>query len=100
MASQALRAPIIDENSVMKIRISMTIDETETIDLLTMERGELQAGNLGFSLAEAKLFLANGQKTLVDAQAVMHARDRPKLRARRRSVRLGATAGQPSEVRR
>lgn len=54
----------------------MTIDEAETIDLLTMERDELQAGNLGFSLAEAKLLLANGQKTLVDAQAAMHAQTR------------------------
>jgi hypothetical protein len=59
----------------MKIRISMTIDETETIELLTTERGELQAGNLGFSLAEVKLLLANGQKTLIDAQAGIHAQN-------------------------
>jgi hypothetical protein len=51
----------------------MTIDETETIELLTMERGKLQAGNLGFSLGEAKSLLASGQRTLVDAQAAMHA---------------------------
>ena len=38
----------------MEIRISMTIDGTETIELLRLERGELQAGNLGFSLAETK----------------------------------------------
>jgi hypothetical protein len=56
----------------MKIRISMTIDETETIELFSMERGELQAGNLGFSLGEAKSLLASGQRTLVDAQAAMH----------------------------
>jgi hypothetical protein len=37
----------------MKIRLSMTIDDTETIELLSMERGELQAGNLGFSLADS-----------------------------------------------
>jgi len=56
----------------VKIRVSITIDEEEPIELLAMERGELQAGNLGFSLAEAKSLLANGQKTLVDAQAAMH----------------------------
>jgi hypothetical protein len=60
----------------MKIRVSITIDEEEPIDLLSTERSELQAGNLGFSLAETKLLLANGQKTLVDAQAAMHARTR------------------------
>ena len=60
----------------MKIRVLITIDEEEPIDLLTTERGELQAGNLGFSLAETKLLLANGQKTLVGAQAAMHARTR------------------------
>jgi hypothetical protein len=38
-----------------------------------MERGELQAGNLGFCLAEAKSLLANGQKTLINAQAAMNA---------------------------
>jgi hypothetical protein len=38
-----------------------------------MERGELQAGNLGFSPAEAKSLLANGQKTLINAQAAMNA---------------------------
>ena len=59
----------------MQIRISITIDEMETIDLLTTERGELQAGNLGFSLAEAKSLLANGQKTVINAQAAMHAQN-------------------------
>lgn len=52
----------------MKIRVSITIDEEKPIELLAMERGELQAGNLGFSLAEAKSLLTNGQKTLIDAQ--------------------------------
>src|SRR5882724_567308 len=60
----------------MKIRISMTIDEAETIELITMERGELRAGNLGFSLGEAKSLLASEQRTLVDAQAAMHAQTR------------------------
>jgi hypothetical protein len=40
-----------------------------------MERGELQAGNIGFSNAEVKSLLANGQKILVEAQALAHTRD-------------------------
>ena len=52
----------------------MVIEDTEPIELLNMERGELQAGNIGLSSAEVKSLLSCGQKALIDAQATVYAR--------------------------
>ena len=52
----------------MKVRITLTIDDMEAIDILHVEREELQSGNLGFSMTEAKSLLACGQKAFVEAQ--------------------------------
>jgi hypothetical protein len=58
----------------MKIRFNMVIEDTEPIELLNMERGELQAGNIGLSSAEVKSLLSCAQKALIDAQATVYAR--------------------------
>jgi hypothetical protein len=60
----------------MQIRIVMIVDDGSPIDLLCIERGELQAGSVGLSRAEAKSLLAAGQKSMIDAQALAHVRSR------------------------
>jgi hypothetical protein len=67
----------------MKIRISITIDEAETIDLLTTERGELQAGELGVQLGRGEV--ASGERAKdADRRSSRDARAKPEVRDVRR----------------
>ena len=53
----------------MTITIRVTIDGHEHLEeVARFERGELQAGNVGLALAEAKSLLASVQRTVVDQQ--------------------------------
>jgi hypothetical protein len=93
----------------MKIRVSITNDEEDQIELLAMEHGELQAGNLGVSLAvwaqnltctiRAESFHRNGCNTIVvqtlfPSEWLACAMKAPKIFSRR-SVKLAQKASNP-----
>ncbi len=52
----------------MTITIRVTIDGDENVEVARFERDELQAGNLGLTLAEAKSLLARLQTAIVVQQ--------------------------------
>jgi len=52
----------------MNVRINLVIDDGAPVELVTLERSELQAGNAGLQLDEVKSLLAATQKALLTAQ--------------------------------